>query len=111
MATGPTEVEVERARDYIAGVFPLALETTGQVAGRISEIQVYGLPADFFSSYRDRIREVTPASAQEAGRATIRPDELTIVVVGDAEGVAGPLEELGLGESRRSELRERGVVA
>ncbi|MBT8397155.1 MAG: insulinase family protein [Gemmatimonadetes bacterium] len=97
LETGPTEVEVERARDYIAGVFPLALETTGQVAARISEIQVYDLPLDFFSTYRDRIREVTPSSAHEAGRATIRPDQLAVVVVGDAEGVVGPLEELGIG--------------
>ena len=34
---------MDRARDYIAGVFPLHLETTGQVAARISEIQVFDL--------------------------------------------------------------------
>ncbi len=97
LEAGPTEGEVERARDYIAGVFPLALETTGQVAARISEIQVYGLPLDFFSTYRDEIRGVSTSSAHEAGRATINPAELAVIVVGDAEGVVGPLEELGLG--------------
>jgi zinc protease len=97
LAEGPTDNEVERARDYIAGVFPLSLETTTQVAARISEIQVYDLPVDFFATYRDRIREVTPKVALKAGGATIRPDRLTVVVVGDAEGVRGPLEDLGLG--------------
>ncbi len=94
---GPTEKEVERARDYMAGVFPLHLETTGQVAARISELRIYDLPDDFFGTYRDRIREVTPAAAAAAGREVISPGELVVVVAGDAEAVRGPLEELGLG--------------
>ena len=94
---GPTDAEVERARDYIAGVFPLQLETTGQVAARIGELQVYGLPDDYFGSYRDRIREVTTQGALEAGRAVIRPDEFLVVVAGDAGSIRGPLEELNLG--------------
>lgn len=94
---GPTVNEVERARDYIAGVFPLHLETTGQVAARITELQLYGLPEDFFGSYRDRIREVTPDAALEAGRETLRPEELVVVVAGDAQGVRGPLADLGIG--------------
>jgi zinc protease len=94
---GPTETEVERSRDYIAGVFPLHLETTGQVAARISELQIYDLPDDFFGSYRDRIREVTAETALAAGRDILRPNELVVVVAGDAEGIRGPLEDLGFG--------------
>jgi zinc protease len=97
LEAGPTEAEADRARDYIAGIFPLALETTSQVAARIGEIQIYDLPDGFFGTYRDEIRKVTRESALEAGRAAIRPEELTVVVVGDAASVQGPLEELGLG--------------
>jgi predicted Zn-dependent peptidase len=97
LEAGPTEDEADRARDYIAGIFPLALETTSQVAARIGEIQIYDLPDGFFGTYRDEIRKVTRESALEAGRAAIRPEELTVVVVGDAASVQGPLEELGLG--------------
>src|SRR5438132_573226 len=57
--SGPTEAEVEAARDYIAGVFPLRVETSGQVAGRVAELLVYDLPADYHAGYRDRIRSVT----------------------------------------------------
>jgi zinc protease len=94
---GPTEKEVERARDYIAGVFPLHLETTGQVAARLSELQIYDLPDDFFGTYRDRIREVTAGAALAAGRETVRPQELVVVVAGDAKGIREPLEDLGFG--------------
>jgi len=94
---GPEQEEVERARDFIAGVFPLGLETTGQVASRISELLVYDLPDDYFGSYRDRIRAVSRQGALEAGRAVLRPEELVIVVVGDAEQIREPLQDLGIG--------------
>jgi zinc protease len=94
---GPTEDEAARARDYIAGVFPLRLETTSQVAARIGELLVYDLPDDFHSTYRDRIRAVTPEAALEAGRAVLRPSEMVAIVVGDTKEIRGPLEELSMG--------------
>ena len=97
VADGPTEEEVSAARDYLAGVFPLELETTGQIAARIAELLVYDLPDDYYADYRDRIRNVTLEEACEAARLCIRPDEMTVLVAGDAEEVQGPLDELGWG--------------
>lgn len=97
VAEGPTREEVEAARDYIAGVFPLGLETVGQVARQVTNAVIHRLPEDYFDTYRDRIRGVTRESAAEAGRRHIRPDELQMVVVGDADTVRGPLEDLGVG--------------
>ncbi len=95
--TGPTPEEVEAATSYLAGVFPLRLETTGQIASRIAEMVVYDLPGDYYRTYRDRVRHVTRDQAAESARRHIRPDSLCTVVVGDAEEVAGPLEALGIG--------------
>ena len=97
VADGPTEEELQAARDYIVGVFPLRLETTSQVASRISELIVHDLPDDYYATYRDQVAAVTREGVREAGRRAIRPEELAVVVVGDAEAVRGPLEELGLG--------------
>jgi zinc protease len=94
---GPEEVEVVASRDYIAGVFPLRLESAGQVASRIVEQVVFGLPEDYHATYRDRIRAVTTDEAAEAGRRHVRPAEAQIVVVGDAATVAPALEELAVG--------------
>jgi zinc protease len=94
---GPTQREVERARDFIAGVFPLHLETTGQVAARIGELLVYGLPDDFFAFYRDRIRSISPQDVLVAGREMLRPGDMVVVVVGEADAIRGPLDDLGLG--------------
>ena len=85
------------ARDYLAGVFPLRLETTAQVASRVAELRVYDLAPDFWVGYRDRIRGVTREAAWEAARTHVRPGELAVTVVGDAASVVPELERLDLG--------------
>ena len=97
VAAGPNRDEVETARNYLAGVFPLRLETTGQIASRIAGMIVYGLGDDYYRRYRDRVGRVTRADVAAAARRHIRPAELCTVVVGDAGEVAGPLEKLDIG--------------
>jgi zinc protease len=94
---GPTRDEVEQARDYLAGVFPLRMETTAQLAARTAELLIFGLADDHHHGFRDRVRAVTAEQAAEAARTHYRPDEAVIVVVGDAEEVRAPLEASGLG--------------
>lgn len=94
---GPTEEEISAARDYAAGVFGLQLETAGQVANRISQLLVFGLPDDHFDHYRDNVRAVTRDQAAAAAARHIRPAEAQIVVAGDAESVVEGLQGLGLG--------------
>lgn len=100
VADGPDEEEVRSTRDYLAGVFPLRLETTGRVAGRVAELFIHDLADDAWTRYRDDIRQVDQGAAHDAARRHIRPQELTIVVVGDAERVAHELEALDLGPVR-----------
>jgi zinc protease len=95
--SGPTEEEVAAARDYAAGIFGLQLETVGQIATRLSQLVVYGLSDTYFDEYRDSVRGVTLESVAEAAARHIRPAEAQIVLVGDADVVGPPLEELGLG--------------
>jgi zinc protease len=94
---GPTDEEVSAARDYAAGVFGLQLETAGQIATRVSQLVVFGLPDDHFDRYRDEVRSVTTAEAAAAASRHIRPAEAQIVVVGDADVIGEPIGELGLG--------------
>lgn len=96
-ADGPTDDEVRSARDYIAGVFPLRLETTGRVAGRVAELFVHGLPDDDWTELRERIRGVDRDAAHTAFRRHVHPERLAVVVVGDADAVAPALEALDLG--------------
>ncbi len=103
-ADGPTPDEVAAARSYLAGVFPLRMETPGQIASRIGGLFVFDLPGDYYRTWRDRVREVTPEAAAAAAGRHIRPDALCTVVVGDAEAVAPGLEGAGAGPVRIHEL-------
>jgi len=94
---GPTDQEVRAARDYAAGIFGLQLETVEQIASRVSQLVIFGLPDDYYGHYRDRMRAVVAADAAEAARRHMRPAEAQVVVVGDAEAVGPGLEALGLG--------------
>lgn len=95
---GPTREEVEQARDYLVGIFPLRVETTAQLAARAAELLIFGLPDDHHHGYRDRIRAVTRDEAGRAARRRYLPEEASIVVVGDADRVRPQVEELALGE-------------
>jgi zinc protease len=94
---GPTDEEVDNARDYLRGVLPLRLQTTAALASRIAELVVFDLPIDFFHDYRNRIGQVTGQDAHRVAREAIRPDRLAIVIVGDADQIAEPIRALGLG--------------
>jgi zinc protease len=97
VAEGPDDAEVARARDYLAGVFPLRMETTGQLAARIAELLIHDLPMDEYHLYRDRIREVTRDGALQAFRTHVDPTAIPIVLCGDAEALTEELEALDLG--------------
>ncbi|MEE2904766.1 MAG: pitrilysin family protein [Gemmatimonadota bacterium] len=95
---GPIGEEVTACRDFAAGVFGLQLETAGQIATRIAQLVVYGLPDSYFHEYRDAVRAVTTEAVTEAARQHLRPHEAQVVIVGDAKEVSGPLQDLGLGD-------------
>ena len=97
VADGPTEQEVASTRDFAAGVFGLQIETVDQIATRLTHIVVFGLEDGYFDDYRSNIRAVTVEETAAALRRNIRPAEVQVVVVGDADEISEPLEALQLG--------------
>jgi zinc protease len=77
--------EFEDSKGALTGSYPLSIETADEVANAVANARLYGLPADYVQTYRVRLGEVTPAAAQAAARAAIRPEAAVIVVVGDAQ--------------------------
>jgi len=94
---GPTTEELSRAREYLAGIFPLRMETTSQLAVALAELVVFELPADYHHTYRDRIRAVGADSVRDAVRRHLHPGKSVVVVVGDAERTRDQIDALGLG--------------
>lgn len=94
-AGGPTAAEVSAARDYLAGIFPLRMETSAQIATAIGHAFVHRLPADYHARYREHVRAMQVDDVARAAGRRLNPDALTIVVVGDADLVGPELEGLG----------------
>ncbi len=93
----PPDREFTLAIDYLDGVFPIRFETTGAIASALAGLVAYGLPEDYYDTYRARVRAVTPESVQQAARDHLRLDRLQLVVVGNPAAVREPLEALGVG--------------
>jgi predicted Zn-dependent peptidase len=90
--------ELAVARDYLVGVFPLRFESAAQVASALGGLTVFGLPDDELDRYRPSVAAVTAADVLAAAGSHIRPDELSIVVIGDVEQVEPALSAVSLGE-------------
>lgn len=87
--------EVEAATRYLSDSFPLQIDTFGRVAWMVSFLRLFGLPDEYWDSYRSQIRAVTAEQALAAARGHIHPDRAVVVVVGDANVVFEPLSRWG----------------
>ncbi|HUP83155.1 MAG TPA: pitrilysin family protein [Candidatus Limnocylindria bacterium] len=90
--------ELDIARDYLVGVFPLRFETAAQVASALGGLVALDLPDDELDRYRPAVAAVTAADVRAAADKHIRPDDLVVVVVGDASSVEPELRGAGFGE-------------
>jgi predicted Zn-dependent peptidase len=90
--------ELDAARDFLVGVFPLRFETPAAIAAALSGIVVQRLPDDELERYRPTVAAVTAEEVRAAAETHIHPDRSAIVVVGDAERVEADLRAAGLGE-------------
>ncbi len=73
--------ELDFARDYLAGVFPIQTETAEQVASRILTAAQYGLPADYNSTYQRKVLAVGRADVKKMAGRYFDAGDLTLVLV------------------------------
>lgn len=93
---GFSDAEIERARSYLAGLYPLRLETNDQIAAAIGELLLYGLPRDWVSNYRQQIASVDAAQANEAARDWFFAQPYGLVLVGDRKAIEAGLKAAGI---------------
>ena len=93
---GLNDDELERARSYRAGIFPVNFAGPGPVASGLGDLVVHGHPDDHFDRLRAQILATTLDEVNAAAGARLRPDDALIVVVGDAAVVGDDLRATGL---------------
>jgi zinc protease len=105
------ESELQSAQDYAVGHFPLTLETPDQIATQVLNQLFYDLPVEDLPKYRERVLKVTPADIQRVARWFIRPDHLSVVLVGNAEQFVGSLKGVGFGDFERIPIDRVDVLS
>lgn len=93
---GLSAEELARARSYLAGLYPLRLETNEQIAGAMAELHLFDLPDDWVSQYRSRLAAVTDEEANGAARRWFFADPFSLVIVGDEPSIRRGVEEAGI---------------
>ena len=95
-AKGVTAEERTRTINGSIRELPGGFETSTTVLSALQRIVYLGRPDDFYTTLADKYRAMTAADFDRAARASIDPDRLAIVVVGDAAKVKPQLDQLGL---------------
>jgi zinc protease len=93
----PGEDELREVKNYLVGVFPLRFETTGGVAAAIEPLAIYELPDDYWQTYRQRLEAVTPDDVRQVAVDLIEPEQLLILLSGDAARLRDELESAAFG--------------
>jgi zinc protease len=91
----PPEDEVSGIKNFLAGIFVLQNSSRQGVIGQLAFADLHGLPADYLSTYVQKVMAVTPADVKRIAEQYINPDKMTLVVVGDRSKIAEQLAPFG----------------
>lgn len=88
--------ELAKAKNYVALGFPAEFESTGQLAAKMEEQVVHGLPDEYFPSYIRSVLQVSGAGVEKAATRYIQPDKFAVVIVGDRKVIEAGVRALDL---------------
>ncbi|HUP61777.1 MAG TPA: pitrilysin family protein [Thermoanaerobaculia bacterium] len=91
-----TDRELDDTKSYLMGVFPATVQTASDIASRLIDMELYGLPQDYFERYREMIDAVTKGDIERVAQKYLDPDRVLIVIVGNANEIREPLGTLGM---------------
>jgi zinc protease len=89
--------ELTGALNNIVSSFPSSVQSVQGLTGRIQQLIVWGLPLDFYTTYRERLAALTPTDLSTVAKARLRPDDLIVVVAGDLSKIEAPIRARNLG--------------
>ena len=90
-----SDEELELARHALTLSLPLQFETAAQITRKVSRQRIYGLPEDYWETFRARLEAVTAEQVREACRSYLDPDRLVLLAVADAKTATPAMEALG----------------
>lgn len=94
VADGITSEELARARGYLKGIFPQAIETSDKLGFNLVLLRLYGIPDRYLTHYLYNLDALSVGDVNAAIRRHMKPSDLAIVVHAPKESAEG-LKSLG----------------
>jgi zinc protease len=86
-----TEPELKGIQNYLSGVFVIQNSNRSALIGQLENVDFQGLGENYLKTYVAKVNAVTPTVVQKMTQDYIKPEEMTIVVVGDKAKIADQL--------------------
>lgn len=84
----PTDQELKGIQNYLSGLFVIQNSNRGALIGQLQNVDFQGLGEDYLKTYIAKVNAVTPDDLTKLTAKYIKPQDLTIVVVGDKSKIA-----------------------
>lgn len=83
LQTGPTEAELQSAKDNLYGQFAMGLSNNASITSMMATLAFYDLPWDYPDHYRENINAVTLEDVKRVFTQYIHPEEFTLIRLGE----------------------------
>ena len=90
---GITQQELNDAKTYVTGAYPLRFDGNGPIANILVGMQMLGLPIDYIPTRNDKVEAVTLDDVKRVAGELLEPENLHFVVVGQPEGLETTIAE------------------
>jgi len=89
--TGVTAEELENAKTFLTGAYPLRFDGNAPIARIAVNMQMQGLSTDYIANRNDMVNAVTLDDVNRVAQGLLDPSRLTFVVVGQPAGVTSSI--------------------
>jgi len=87
--------ELQNAKSYLIGSFPLSIEVPNSLANRLTTVFLYDLGDDYLKTFRDRLADVMSADVLRIAKEKVSSEKAAVVLVGKVNEFKSQLEGLG----------------
>jgi zinc protease len=92
---GPSADELDKAKRYLTGQYPLGLQAPGSLARELLDIEFYGLDPASIQNHDARVNAVTLEDTRRVLRSYFDIEHLKILVVSNPDSARAALTGLG----------------
>ena len=89
--------ELQGLVNNLVSGFPNAVQSVQGLTARIQNLIVWGLPLDFYTTYRERLAAVTAEDVHRVATSKLSPNNILVVVAGDLSKIEAPIRARNFG--------------